>query len=138
MGKIKQLLIAEEDLKMLENKIELLEEDLECIHLYLDDVKAPREDYKKEPYSIVGRIKGLLQQRADELWLGTTENGERVLVEIYPVISGGYHYRNHLLTRPGDIGVMTIGSLDLDTMREFAKKHSVLPEWGCVTWEKLR
>ena len=129
---------SKDDYKMLENQIELLKEDLECVHLYLDDIKAPKHNSKKEPYSIVGRIKALLQERADELWLGIAESGDKVLVEIYPVINGGYHYRNHLLTRDGDLGIMSIGSLDLEIMREFAKRYSVLSKWGCVTWEKLR
>lgn len=41
---------------MLFNKIELLEEDVECIHKYLDDLKVPRK-YNEEQLSIVGRIK---------------------------------------------------------------------------------
>ena len=42
-----------------DNQIMLLKEDLECVHLYLDDKKVPRQDSKGETYSIVGRIKQL-------------------------------------------------------------------------------
>jgi len=42
-----------------DNVIELLKEDLECVHMYLDDIQVPRTDDKGEPYSIVGRIKEL-------------------------------------------------------------------------------
>ena len=42
-----------------DNQIMLLKEDLECVHLYLDDKKVPRQDNKGETYSIVGRIKQL-------------------------------------------------------------------------------
>jgi hypothetical protein len=34
-------------------------EELECIHQYLDDLKIEREDSKGNVYSIVGRIKRL-------------------------------------------------------------------------------
>lgn len=49
----------EKEKEMLENKINLLEEDLEAVHMYLDDKLLPREDYKGRKYSIVGRIKRL-------------------------------------------------------------------------------
>ena len=42
-----------------DNIIMLLKEDLECVHMYLDDLKIPRTDSKNEVYSIVGRIKQL-------------------------------------------------------------------------------
>jgi hypothetical protein len=42
-----------------DNQIILLKEDLECVHLYLDDKEVPRQDDKGETYSIVGRIKQL-------------------------------------------------------------------------------
>lgn len=42
-----------------DNQIMLLKEDLECVHLYLDDKKIPRQDSTGETYSIVGRIKQL-------------------------------------------------------------------------------
>jgi len=44
---------------MLENRIELLQEDLECVHLWLDDVDAPRNG-PVGTYSIVGRMKQLM------------------------------------------------------------------------------
>jgi hypothetical protein len=47
-----------EDLK--DNKIELLKEDLECVHLHLDDLKVPRKDESGKDYSIVGRIDKLI------------------------------------------------------------------------------
>ena len=42
-----------------DNQIELLKEDLECVHLYLDDLGMPRKDKGVGSYSIVGRIKQL-------------------------------------------------------------------------------
>ena len=42
-----------------DNKIMLLEEDLECVHLYLDDKEIKRQDSKGNTYSIVERIKWL-------------------------------------------------------------------------------
>lgn len=41
-----------------DNVIELLKEDIECAHTYLDDLKIPRED-DKDVFSLVGRIKQL-------------------------------------------------------------------------------
>ena len=41
------------------NKIMLLEEDLWCVHKYLDDLELPRADKDGKEYSIVGRIKRL-------------------------------------------------------------------------------
>lgn len=42
-----------------DNKIMLLEEDIECVHKYLDDLHVPRKDESGNAYSIVGRIKVL-------------------------------------------------------------------------------
>jgi hypothetical protein len=42
-----------------DNIINLLEEDLWCVHKYLDDLELPRTDDNGETYSIVGRIKRL-------------------------------------------------------------------------------
>jgi hypothetical protein len=43
--------------QMLHNKIELLEEDIECVHMFLDDKDIPRYEGETEAeYSIVGRI----------------------------------------------------------------------------------
>ena len=39
----------------------MLEEDLECIRMYLDDLKIPVNDKDGNKYSIIGRIK--LQQK---------------------------------------------------------------------------
>ena len=44
---------------MKDNKIMLLEEDLWCVHKYLDDLELPRNDKDGKEYSIVGRIKRL-------------------------------------------------------------------------------
>ena len=51
----------ETHLDIKDNKIELLEEDLECIRMYLDDLKIPVNDKDGNKYSIIGRIK--LQQK---------------------------------------------------------------------------
>jgi hypothetical protein len=59
----KQETLEEYDIK--DNKIMLLEEDLECVNMYLDDLKLPRTDDKGNEYSIVGRIK-ILQQEQDK------------------------------------------------------------------------
>ena len=48
--------VSSEDLDMLRNKIELLEEDLECIVMYLNDCNFPVA-INDEKLSIVGRIK---------------------------------------------------------------------------------
>ena len=40
-----------------ESRISELEEDLECAHMYLDDLEVPRKDKKGNTYSLVGRIK---------------------------------------------------------------------------------
>ena len=52
-----------------DNRISLLEEDLWCVHKYLDEKQIPRADDKGEVYSIVGRIKkmenGYLKQLGD-------------------------------------------------------------------------
>lgn len=52
------------------NKIKLLQEDIECIHMYLDDKQVPRKDDNGTQYSIVGRIKRLeatFQKQLSEL-----------------------------------------------------------------------
>jgi len=49
--------------ELLNNRIELLEEDLESVHMYLDKLEIPRND-EKDTYSIVGRIKQL--EKLDE------------------------------------------------------------------------
>jgi hypothetical protein len=56
-------LIEDDDARigMLENKCELLEEDIECMHTYLSDQKAPIEN-ECGKYSVVGRIIWLLSK----------------------------------------------------------------------------
>lgn len=49
------------------NTIELLKEDLESIHMYLDALLIPRTDDNNETYSIVGRIKQLQLNHLNEL-----------------------------------------------------------------------
>ncbi len=44
---------------MLKNQVELLQEDIECVNMYLDDKNIPRKDSKGRQYSIIGRIKRL-------------------------------------------------------------------------------
>ena len=49
--------IKQSDLDIRDNQIELLKEDLEVVHMYLDDLLLPRKDENDNVYSIVGRIK---------------------------------------------------------------------------------
>lgn len=42
------------------NELEMLAEDLECVKMWLDDKKAPKTDSDGNEYSVVGRIKCLL------------------------------------------------------------------------------
>lgn len=49
--------IKQSDLDIKDNRIMLLEEDLESVHMYLDTQGVPRKDETGEAYSIVGRIK---------------------------------------------------------------------------------
>jgi hypothetical protein len=57
------------DINLLQNKNELLEEDMECIHLYLDNFDIPRIDIKtNQNYSIVGRIKYLEKMKAVQIY----------------------------------------------------------------------
>lgn len=44
------------------NKSELLSEDIECIHLSLDDHGAPRSDKGGSIYSVQGRISKLIEE----------------------------------------------------------------------------
>jgi len=48
------------------NQIMLLKEDIECVHMYLDDLELPRSDNKGEEYSIVGRVKRLEERMYSE------------------------------------------------------------------------
>jgi hypothetical protein len=43
--------------EMIKNMVELLKENIECVHMYLDDKKIPRQNDNGIDYSIVGRIK---------------------------------------------------------------------------------
>ena len=49
--------IKQSDLDIKDNQIMLLKEDLEVVHMYLDEVEVKRKDDNGETYSIVGRIK---------------------------------------------------------------------------------
>ena len=49
--------IKQSDLDIKDNQIMLLKEDLEVVHMYLDDLLVTRLDENNETYSIVGRIK---------------------------------------------------------------------------------
>ena len=61
-----------EELK--DNKIMLLEEDLWCVHRYLDDLKIPRVDKDEKEYSIVGRIKRLEERYLKQMSEIETQN----------------------------------------------------------------
>lgn len=47
----------EQKLIMTQNKIELLTEDIECLHLCLDKMHVPRIDNSGNVYSMWGRVK---------------------------------------------------------------------------------
>lgn len=82
--------------EMKDNKIELLKEDLECVHLYLDDLKIPRKDSNNDDYSIVGRIKFLESKNTN------TESQEKLYDDFAKtIVSGGLNLcRKHFtLTR---------------------------------------
>ena len=49
--------IKQSDLDIKDNRIELLEEDFEAVHKYLDDIEVKRKDTDGQTYSIVGRIR---------------------------------------------------------------------------------
>ncbi len=49
-----------------DNIINLLKEDIECVHMYLDTLQIPRADQNGEQYSIVGRIKRLQESYVKE------------------------------------------------------------------------
>jgi hypothetical protein len=49
-----------------DNIIDLLKEDIECVHMYLDTLEIPRADKADEQYSIVGRIKRLQERYVKE------------------------------------------------------------------------
>ena len=45
-----------ERLRMAENRAELLAEDIECLHMNLDDAGVPRDDGSGNTYSLWGRV----------------------------------------------------------------------------------
>ncbi len=56
-----------------DNEIELLKEDIECVHMFLDDLKVPRKD-DKAVFSIVGRILYLLKKNLNDILITKDEN----------------------------------------------------------------
>lgn len=56
--------MAEDTYGLLRNRLEIALEDLECVHMYLDDLGVPRED-DGGTFSIVGRIKWLQANPSD-------------------------------------------------------------------------
>lgn len=59
----------QQQIEMLENKVELLEEDLECVHIWLDTFDIARTKYNREAntldkYSMIGRMQILRKQDA--------------------------------------------------------------------------
>lgn len=67
-------------IESLENRLELSKEDLEAVHLWLDREGVPRDDSEAQTYSIVGRIRRLLEMRANEV-LQPREIIERETIE---------------------------------------------------------
>ena len=49
---------------ILRNKAELLQEDIDCIHMWLDANRIPRFDGFGNIYSIVGRIEILISKQS--------------------------------------------------------------------------
>ena len=47
---------AERKLAMAENRAELFAEDIECLHMCLDDIDVPRADGEGRIYSMWGRV----------------------------------------------------------------------------------
>jgi hypothetical protein len=73
----------EKDVHTRDNRIELLNEDLECIHLYLDDIKAPRADDNGRDYSIVGRIKTTRSpEDSPNAWAAAVVGGGRAIIGV--------------------------------------------------------
>lgn len=75
--------------EMHNNKIELLKEDIESVHLYLDDIKIPRHD-GAVTYSIVGRIKHLLTQEEKTLDVLYMKTDEEILEKNCPSMNNLY------------------------------------------------
>jgi len=59
--------IKKSDLDIRDNQIELLKEDLEVVHMYLDDLLLPRKDDNGETYSIVGRIQQFEKNMVEQI-----------------------------------------------------------------------
>lgn len=59
--------IKQSDLDIRDNQIELLKEDLEVVHMYLDDLLLPRKDDNGETYSIVGRIQQFEKNMVEQI-----------------------------------------------------------------------
>lgn len=63
-GRQVEAIVGKSPVSMLENKIELLEEDIFCVHKWLDELGVPRKEingeYKGDNFSIIGRVKLLL------------------------------------------------------------------------------
>lgn len=63
------------------NRLELLAEDLECTHMWLDDLGTPRHEGDKE-FSLVGRVRIAMRriepthEVADAFWKSWDENGK--------------------------------------------------------------
>ena len=49
-------------LSLLKNKVYLLEQDIECLHMNLDDEGIPRKDGGGNVYSMWGRVNLLLER----------------------------------------------------------------------------
>ena len=64
LEKVAEIANKERTIESLHNEIEMLKEDLECVHLWLDSYNVPRESGKYETFSIVGRIQILLEDRS--------------------------------------------------------------------------
>lgn len=78
---------------MKDNKIELLKEDIECVHKYLDDKNVPRV-FHNETYSIVGRIKQLENKLAVNTSIENLKpkQEKECDYEIQCFVGGSYNY----------------------------------------------
>ncbi len=55
----------ERRLAMMTNKAELLAEDIDCLHMCLDDLGIKRADYRGNEYSLWGRVKRAIDAERD-------------------------------------------------------------------------
>ena len=67
-----------------DDKVELLEEDLWCVHTYLDELEIPSVDKDSKEYSIVGRIKTLEARYLKQLSETETFNLKNDFSSLYP------------------------------------------------------